>query len=124
MTRIYSNQPLVPPQKKKSIKVEQGENDFKQFLQDKLKNNKKLKFSKHAAQRLKSRKIDFDGQEMQKLEEAVAKAKAKGAQESLVLTDNNAYIVSVKNETVITAMDEESSEENLFTDIDSAIVMK
>ncbi|MCK8826310.1 flagellar protein [Natroniella acetigena] len=124
MTRIYSNQPLVPPQNKKSIKVDKKESDFKQLLQDKLKNSKKLKFSKHAAQRLKSREIDFDGQELQKLEEAVAKAKAKGAQESLVLTDNNAYIVSVKNETVITAMDEESSEENLFTDIDSAIVMK
>ncbi|MCK8816526.1 flagellar protein [Natroniella sulfidigena] len=125
MTRIYGQRPITPPHsKRKQTNQVRDKNKFKDLLHNKLKQSSKLNFSKHAKQRLQSRQIDFKEQDLKKLDQAVEKAKDKGAQESLILVNNNAYIVNVKNKTVITAMDEESMEENLFTNIDSAIVMK
>lgn len=60
---------------------------------------------------------------MQRLEGAVQKAAAKGAKESLILMDNVAYVVSVVNQKVITAVDQMSMKENVFTNIDSAILL-
>lgn len=82
-----------------------------------------LKFSAHAQQRLERRQIDLDAQRLSRLEEAVEKAAAKGARESLVLLDDLALVVSVKNRTVITAVDEKSLKEKVFTNIDSAIIV-
>ncbi len=88
---------------------------FQQKAQD-------LKFSGHAAARLKSRNIQLDSAKMAKLTDAVNKAAAKGAKDSLVLMDNTAYVVSVKNRTVITAVDGASLKDNVFTNIDSAVI--
>ncbi len=58
---------------------------------------------------------------MEQLNEALAKAKEKGAKETLMIFDNFSLIVSVKNNTVITAMDNTGMKENVFTNIDSAV---
>ena len=125
MTKIYSNQPLTPSNKQ-SQQVKQKSNkqsNFKSLLENNLKKNK-LKFSKHAKQRLKSRSITLAQNDLNKLQEAVTKAKDKGAKESLVMTGENAYIVSVENDTVITAMNKNSMDSKVVTNIDSAVVMK
>jgi flagellar operon protein len=59
---------------------------------------------------------------MGRLESAVDKLAAKGARESLVLLDDNAMVVSVRNRTVITALSREQARENVFTNIDSAVI--
>lgn len=82
-----------------------------------------LKFSAHAFQRLKDRKINLDPATMAKLNDAVDKAEAKGVQDTLVLTKDAALIVSVKNRTVITAVDRNSMAGNVFTNIDGAVVI-
>ncbi len=82
-----------------------------------------LKFSGHAMQRLKDRKITLDGQTMMKVNEALDKADAKGVEDTLVLTKDAALIVSVKNRTVITAMDRNSLNGNVFTNIDGAVIV-
>jgi flagellar operon protein len=82
-----------------------------------------LKFSSHAAQRLKERKIELDPATMAKVNEAVDKADAKGVQDSLVLTKDAALIVSVKNRTVVTAMDRNALNGNVFTNIDGAVIV-
>lgn len=82
-----------------------------------------VKFSQHALQRLQSRNIKIDDADMAKLSSAVEKAAQKGAKESLVLMNNLALVVSVKNRTVITAMDESSMKDNVFTNIDSAVIV-
>jgi flagellar operon protein len=83
-----------------------------------------VKFSQHAMERLKQREIELDGGQMDRLRTAVDKAAGKGAREALVLMDNQlAFLVSVRNRTVITAMDGASVKENVFTNIDSAIVV-
>lgn len=80
-------------------------------------------FSQHAIKRLEERGITIGSQEIARLTGAVEKAQAKGAKESLVLMDNVAYIVSVTNRKVITAVDGSSMKENVFTNIDSAIIV-
>ena len=82
-----------------------------------------LKFSSHATQRLKDRKITLDSATMTKINDAIDKADAKGIEDTLVLTKDAALIVSVKNRTVITAMDKHSMTGNVFTNIDGAVMV-
>jgi flagellar operon protein len=83
-----------------------------------------VKFSAHALQRLQMRKISLTADDLKRVDGAVAKAAAKGARESLLVMNNNlALIVSVKNRTVITAVDGPSMKENVFTNIDSAVFL-
>lgn len=82
-----------------------------------------LKFSAHAMQRLQDRKIAIDQGTLARVAEAVDKAEAKGVDDTLVLTRDLALIVSVKNRTVITAMDRGSMNGNVFTNIDGAVIV-
>lgn len=82
-----------------------------------------VKFSQHALERLKSRNLQFDQKDLLKLNEAVDKIAQKGAKESLVYINHVALVVSVKNRTVITAMDGTSAKDNIFTNIDSAVIL-
>ncbi|AGB40633.1 flagellar operon protein [Halobacteroides halobius DSM 5150] len=122
MTKIYSNQPLVSSTLKYKQSDVDSQKSFKEILSNKKDN--KLQFSKHAKMRLQSRELNLKQNDLSKLEEAVDKAKEKGAQESLVLVSDNAYIVSIENDTVITALGKEDMKENIVTNIDSAIMMK
>jgi flagellar operon protein len=82
-----------------------------------------IKFSAHATQRLRERQIQFSTETMAKLNDAINKADAKGVQDTLVITDKAALIVSVPNRTVITAMDKNNLEGNVFTNIDGAVII-
>lgn len=82
-----------------------------------------LKFSAHATQRLRERQISFDPETMSRMNDAITKADAKGVQDTLVLTDKAALIVSVPNRTVVTAMDKNNLNGNVFTNIDGAVII-
>lgn len=82
-----------------------------------------LKFSAHASQRLKDRKIALDPMTLAQVSDAVDKAEAKGIEDTLVLTSDAALIVNVKNRTVITALDRKSAAGNVFTNIDGAVIV-
>ncbi len=82
-----------------------------------------VKFSNHAVERMMARGIKFNPEDMARLNSAVEKAAAKGSKDSLVLMNDSALIVSVKNKTVVTVMDKNALKENVFTNIDSTIVM-
>jgi flagellar operon protein len=82
-----------------------------------------LKFSSHATQRLQERKIQLDAATMSKVTDAIDRAEAKGIEDTLVLTNDAALIVNVKNRTVITAMDKQSLNGNVFTNIDGAVIV-
>ena len=81
-----------------------------------------LRFSKHALERLQRRGIELDPATMQRLDEGVARAAGKGSRDSLVLVDGTAFVVSVRNHTVITAVGSEHMKDNVFTNIDSAVI--
>ena len=82
-----------------------------------------IKFSNHAVERMRTRGISFNPDDMQRLGDAVQRAAAKGSKDSLILMNDSALIVSVKNKTVVTVMDKNALKENVFTNIDSTIVM-
>ncbi len=84
--------------------------------------NGSLKLSKHVADRIDRRALSLESDKIQRLEAAVSRAEAKGAGDSLVLLDDLALVVSVKNRTVVTAMDRSNMREGVFTHIDSAVI--
>ena len=73
--------------------------------------------------RIKDRSIALGQELMGKLEKAVDTAAQKGSKESLILSDNAAFIVSVRNKTVITVLDRNQMNGNVFTNIDSTVVI-
>lgn len=82
-----------------------------------------VKFSQHAQDRLKARNITFSANDLASLEGAVNSVAQKGGKESLVMMGDAALVVSVKNRTVVTAMDRSQMKGNVFTNIDSAIII-
>jgi len=81
-----------------------------------------IRWSAHASARLAQRGLEFTPQQHARLEMAVDKAAAKGAKDSLVLLDDTALVVSAQNRTVITALGMHQAKENVFTNIDSAVI--
>lgn len=82
-----------------------------------------IKFSGHAQTRLASRQITLSDSDVARLGQAMTKAATKGAKDSLVLMDKTAFVVSVANRTVITAVASDALKENIFTNIDSAMIL-
>jgi flagellar operon protein len=140
LDRIQNLIPTKPTEIKKSDGSAQ-ESSFKEALGEALKGNEaktpvmtpavqakkpeapQLKFSNHAIERMHSRGISYSPDDLNRLGEAIQKAAAKGSKDTLVLMDSSALIVSVKNNTVVTVMDKNALKENVFTNIDSTIVM-
>jgi flagellar operon protein len=81
-----------------------------------------LHFSKHALQRVQRRGIALDPTTLGRLQEGVGRAAGKGSRDSIVLVDGTAFVVSVDNRTVITAVGSEHMREHVFTNIDSAVI--
>ena len=81
-----------------------------------------VEFSKHALQRVERRGIDLDGPTMQRLEGGIERAAQKGARDAVIFIDGTAFVTSVKNRTVITAVDQEHMKQHVFTNIDSAVI--
>lgn len=98
---------------------ESQKTSFEDLFQREL---RKLNFSKHAQTRMISREMNLSDAEMTRLEKAVDKAEEKGVRESLVLFEDKAFIVSVDNRTVITAVSKEQLSSGVITNIDSAVM--
>lgn len=81
-----------------------------------------LHFSSHALQRIERRGIDMKDGVMERLQSGVTRAAGKGSRESVVLVDGTAFVVSVRNRTVITAVGAEQMRDHVFTNIDSAVI--
>lgn len=120
--RIGPVQPGGQPQKtgKPSTATHgQPSASFSQILEQRL-----LTFSNHAEQRLEQRGIHLQPEQLAKLSDAVDKAERKGARDSLLFMKDMAFIVNVKSRTVITAITGSAMKENVFTQIDSAVVVE
>jgi flagellar operon protein len=96
-----------------------GDSPFAKLLEQ----NQGVKFSQHAQDRLKARNISFSSDQLQQLEGAVTSVAQKGGKESLVMMGDAALVVSVTNRTVVTAMDRSQMKGNVFTNIDSAVII-
>jgi flagellar operon protein len=81
-----------------------------------------LKFSSHAIQRVERRGIDLGPETLGRLTDGIERAAGKGSRSSVVFVDSTAFVVAVPNRTVITAVDREHMKEQVFTNIDSAVI--
>ena len=95
-------------------------NNFKELLSEKLKNE--VSFSKHANERIQQRNINVSREVTEKLNEAAVQAKDKGLKNVLVMIDNQAFILSTMNNKIITAVNSDDLKENIFTNIDGAVI--
>lgn len=96
---------------------------FAEQLREKL-GGREVEFSSHAIRRLESRQIDVvENDRIERLNRGVELAAEKGSEESLILVDSTAFIVSVKNNTVITTVSADDLKGNVFTNIDSAVIV-
>lgn len=101
-----------------------GMASFQDILSQKTKETAgEVKFSRHAANRLADRNIELSDEQVKRLNLGMERAGEKGINESLVIVDSLAFIVNIPNQTVITAMDRQDSDENVFTNIDGAVII-
>lgn len=115
------------PKTARQEKNQEGTFSFEEILKSKQEaisqGVSELKFSKHADNRLAERKISLSESQMQRLYDGTEKAKAKGIKESLVMVDDYAFIVNVRNNVVVTAMNKEESNDTIITNIDGAVII-
>lgn len=124
---IYSILPVIPrpvsPGQSRPPASKGKKPSFENTLQKELGKGQDLKFSAHAEKRLKERNIVMAQEDLARIVGAVREAEAKGAHESLIIYGDLALIASVRNKTVVTAMESRSSEAHVFTNIDSAVIV-
>ncbi|WP_040980118.1 TIGR02530 family flagellar biosynthesis protein [Oceanobacillus jeddahense] len=116
-------QPIAPAisqnQQIQKTAPKQGNVSFREILED----QQGLTISKHAADRMQERNIQFSSEEWQSIQDKVKEAKQKGVKDALVVVDGNAMVVSVKNNTIITALNQSETDKKVFTNIDGTILL-
>ena len=108
---------------KNKVKDSKEITDFKQILDKQIKKEESFTISAHAAQRLNSRNITLNHGDMEKINKGINMASEKGAKESLILYKDVILVTSIKNRTIITALDKNQSEGNVITNIDSVVLL-
>ncbi len=119
--------PAIKPTPGKTPARKQGQSrkglSFHQVL-DQVQEKQEVVFSAHARERIENRKIELGAEDLHKIEQAMDKVKAKGARSSLLMFGDVALLASVTNRTIITAVDGKEEQEQIFTGIDSAVILK
>ncbi len=129
MNGININRPIIPVSKPStSSNIKQGQKItqnqvFGSVFQQEIYKQTEVKFSKHALERLKERNINLSKEDISKINDAVNKASEKGVKEALIIIGNTALVTSIMNKTVITAATEENLKNNVFTNIDGAVII-
>ncbi len=103
--------------------TDKSSSEFGQLFQQQIQKNQQLTFSKHALQRMDSRQIHVSPQLISQINNAVEKAKSKGIKDALILNGQTAFIVNVPSSTVVTTMSGQEMTDNIFTNIDGAVIL-
>lgn len=116
--------PLAPVQPTRP--TQPGRNDLRVVdgpgFADVLDRTPRVHFSKHALQRVQRREVTLDQPTLQRLSAGVDRAEAKGSRDAVVFVGRDAFVVSVTNRTVITAVPQDRMRDHVFTNIDSAVI--
>jgi len=120
--RILQNNGTSTATSGTAANVRAGQPSFEEVL-SKVGESQELKFSKHALERLESRNIQLTPQEIAKISDAVDKAGAKGVKDALILMNDKVFIASVRSKTIVTAATEDQLKNNVFTQIDGAVIV-
>lgn len=100
-----------------------GNKNFEEIFHRIQKQENQIKFSKHALDRMEDRNIDLSTNEMDRLKYGFDKAKEKGVKDALILMGDKAFIASINNKTIITTVNKEQLKDNVFTNIDGAVIV-
>jgi len=106
--------------KKDNVDAKTPARRFDEILKGEI---ERLKFSNHALKRLEERKIELNDEDLTLLNNAVSLAEQKDTKDVLIFLRDVAFIVNVKNRTVVTVVDSESMRERVFTNIDGAVII-
>ncbi len=127
---VINNRPVIGPSKPVDSQTKARKphadpvgNSFGTVLKEKLQVQDRVKFSKHAELRLHMRNINLNTSQMERISTGISKAEEKGVKDSLILMDKLALVVNVKNRTVVTAAETDQLKENVFTNIDGAVIV-
>lgn len=119
---VVTGKPQAQPPKIPAQAAENTGVSFRETLEA-MESQRQIAFSKHAAQRVAQRGIALTESSLSRLEEGVRLAQAKGLNDTLILVDNTAFLVSVKNHKVITTVNHDELKGNVFTNIDGTVIM-
>ena len=106
-----------------SVQTQKTDERFSTLLKEELDRSEGVRFSKHAAQRVAERGIEVSDRLMSDLNQAGEKAKAKGARDVVIIGKDGAFIVNVPHNLIVTTMNGNEMKENIFTNIDSAVLL-
>ena len=120
-TPSYTGTPGEPPKSRPREKT--NDNAFKELLEQRLKEESQVSFSKHAMERVVERGVDVSSEKLDRLNEGVRMAEEKGLREPLILLGTTAFVVNVKNNKVVTVVNEDSLKGTVFTNIDGTVMI-
>ena len=131
MNEQFNNLPIRPVRPvgpvdatRPAVRPEIPKESFEKVLSTELsKQNLNVTFSAHAMNRLRLNRTELSPVQLQKIGSAIDRAQGKGSREALLLMDDMAMVASVKNRTIITVVDGARMKENIFTNIDSAVIL-
>jgi len=117
--------PLMPEpgQGRKKTQVSEGSLSFHEAIHREMADKQALKVSAHAEKRLRERNITLAQDDLDRINEAVQQAASKGARESLIIYEGLALITSIRKKTIVTALDSTMGGSQVFTNIDSAVLV-
>ena len=121
-TPIYTGTPGEPPANRPRESAG-SDNAFKELLEQRLKEESQVSFSKHAMERVVERGVDVSSEKLDRLNEGVRMAEEKGLREPLILLGTTAFVVNVKNNKVVTVVNEDSLKGTVFTNIDGTVMI-
>lgn len=108
---------------KQEQQEKQPETSFKALLEQKISEESRIEFSKHAVNRVVERNVDVSSENLERLNEGVRMAEEKGLKEPLILVGTTAYVVNIKNNKVVTVVSDESLNGAVFTNIDGTVMI-
>ncbi|WP_070042839.1 TIGR02530 family flagellar biosynthesis protein [Robinsoniella peoriensis] len=122
---IYTGSPWEVQQKRAAgqINAEEDGQSFKEILKGRIEKDSQLVFTKHAMDRVISRNVNVSGPNMERLNEGLKLAVEKGLSDPLILVGSTAFVVNVKNNKVITVVNQENLKGTVFTNIDGTVLV-
>ena len=121
-TPIYTGTPGEPPANRPRESAG-SDNAFKELLEQKIREESQVSFSKHAIERVVERGVDVSSAKIERLNEGIRMAEEKGLKEPLILLGSTAFVVNVKNNKVVTVVNEDSLKGTVFTNIDGTVMI-
>jgi len=104
-----------------SANISNKTNSFKDVLNSVVKKVDTFTISKHAALRLNE--INFTEEDMKAVEKGFKIAEQKNSKNAVMIYKDTALIASIENKTIITAVSKDRAKDNIFTNIDSVVIL-